>query len=104
MNMHIVSFAAALSMFSLFGVAKAGQLEDAVAAARAGDYATAVRLYRPLADQGNAVAQSGLAFLYATGHGVPQDYAQAVIWFRKAADQGNAGAQRGLGMSYTISG
>ena len=39
------------------GPAAAGPLEDAVAAARKGDYATALRLLRPLADQGDAVAQ-----------------------------------------------
>jgi len=40
---------------------------------------------RPLADQGNALAQLGLGGMYANGQGVPQDYAQAVIWYRKAA-------------------
>jgi hypothetical protein len=34
-----------------------GPLEDGLAAAKRGDYATALRLSRPLADQGDAVAQ-----------------------------------------------
>ena len=55
-----------------------------------GDYATALRLYRPLADKGNAEAQYNLGFMYDKGQGVPQEYAVAVKWYRLAADQGNA--------------
>lgn len=56
--------------------------------------------YRKAADQGDALAQSKLGWLYATGHGVPQDYGQAVAWFRKAAEQGKSGAQFNLGWAY----
>jgi TPR repeat protein len=56
--------------------------------------------YRKAADQGDALAQSELGWLYATGHGVTQDYGQAVEWFRKAADQGNAQAQLNLGTAF----
>jgi hypothetical protein len=56
--------------------------------------------YRKAADQGDAIAQSKLGWLYATGQGVPQDYAQAVVWFRKAAEQGKPGAQFNLGWAY----
>jgi len=45
------------------------------------------------AEQGNAMAQSNLAYMYIEGNGVPQNYAQAVYWFRKAAEQGNEDAQ-----------
>ena len=41
----------------LTGGAVAGPFEDGVAAAQRGDYATALRLRRPLAEQGNASAQ-----------------------------------------------
>ena len=56
-------------------------------------YATALRLYRPLAEQGNADAQQALGLIYAKGDGVTQDNAEAVKWFRKAAEQGNGSAQ-----------
>jgi len=59
--------------------------EDGVAATLKGDYATAMRLWRPLADQGVASAQYNLGVMYANGQGVPQDYAAAVSWYRKAA-------------------
>jgi hypothetical protein len=55
----------------------AGPFEDGVAADKRGDYATALRLWRPLADQGDASAQNNLGFMYENGHGVPQDYAEA---------------------------
>ena len=62
--------------------------------------ATALRLWRPLAEQGDADAQYSLGVTYANGRGVPQDYAEAVRWYRKAADQGLASAQNNLGLMY----
>lgn len=82
------------------GSAIAGPYEDAGAAYTRGDYATALRLMRPLADQGDARAQSNLGLMYAEGKGVPQDFAEAVRWYRKAADQGYARAQSNLGLKY----
>src|SRR5207302_1022097 len=63
-------------------------------------YETALGLYRPLADQGNAVAQYTLGLMYANGQGVPQDYGEAAKWFRLAAEQGEATAQFNLGVLY----
>jgi hypothetical protein len=64
------------------------------------DYAEAMRLYRPPADQGNPAAQNNVGWLYQNGWGVPQDYAEAVRWYLKAADRGNAAAQTSLGWLY----
>ncbi len=61
---------------------------------------TALREWRPLAEQGNANAQYFLGVMYAKGRGVPQDYAEAVKWSRKAAEQGVANAQFSLGVMY----
>jgi hypothetical protein len=44
--------------------AGAGPVEDAAAAYKRGDYATAMRLFRPLADEGDASAQVVLGFMY----------------------------------------
>ncbi|MDA0221360.1 MAG: tetratricopeptide repeat protein, partial [Proteobacteria bacterium] len=63
--------------------------QDGVDAYNRGDYATALHEWRPLAEQGNAYAQSILGVMYYEGTGVPQDYAEAVRWYRLAADQGN---------------
>jgi TPR repeat protein len=65
-----------------------------------GDYATALRMWRPLADQGSAIAQFNLGLMYENGQAVPRDYAAAANWYRKAADQGNASAQANLGFMY----
>ena len=68
-----------------------GPFDDGQAAYDRGDYATALQLWRPLADQGDASAQSSLGAMYAFGKGVQRDDAVAVTWFRKAAEQGHAG-------------
>ncbi len=65
-----------------------------------GDYATALRIFRQLADQGNARAQFVLGYMYSKGQGVPRDYAEAVRWYRKAADQNHAIAQYNLWAMY----
>jgi TPR repeat protein len=78
----------------------AGPLEDVSSAYAKGDYATVLRLVRPLAEQGNPGAQSWLGILYFKGNGVRQDYAEALKWFRKGAEQNNVWAQVGLGMMY----
>ncbi len=61
-----------------------------MAAYQRGDYATAIRKFRPLAEQGNAEAQFNLGGMYRQGRGVPQDDAEAMKWYRKAAEQGDA--------------
>src|SRR5271166_5998265 len=89
-----------LLALALFGVSAAGPLEDGNAAHQRGDYATAVRLLRPLADKGNAVAQISIGDMSDKGEGVQQDYSKAVTWYGKAANKGNADAQVRLGMMY----
>jgi TPR repeat protein len=53
-----------------------------------GDYATALKLWTPLAEQGDVEAQNNLGTMYANGQGVPQDYATAANWYGRAAGQG----------------
>ena len=69
-------------------------------AARNGDFATALREWTPLAEQGNASAQYNLGQIYRRGDGVPQDYKTEVKWYTRAAEQGNATAQYNLGVMY----
>jgi len=78
----------------------ANPLDDGVDAEKRGDYAAALALWRPLAEQGNAAAQFDVGSLYANGYGVVQDYVEAASWYRKAADQGYASAQSSLGFMY----
>ena len=75
-------------------------LVEGVAAYNRGDYATALREFRPLAEQGDAGAQTSLGNIYFRGEGVPPDHNQAVRWYAKAAAQGDADAQHNLGLMY----
>ena len=77
MRKYLFAFVMAMT---LAGTALAGPLEDAAAAYNRGDYATAVRLWQPLANGGDADAQFNLGQLYYRGRGVPQDYAEAAKW------------------------
>jgi len=74
--------------------------EAGVAAARAGDYATALRAWQPLAEGGHRDAQFNLGLLYENGLGVAKDGAQAARWFRRAAERDDRTAQAYLGEMY----
>jgi TPR repeat protein len=65
--------------------------------ARNGNFATALKEFKPLAEQGHIGDQSSLGTLYSIGKGVPQDYTEAVKWYTLAAEKSNANAQSGLG-------
>lgn len=77
--------------------ASTGQFDDIQAATARGDHETALRLIRPLADQGDTRAQYNLGVMYELGKGPPLDYAEAVKWYRRAAEQGHPTAQYNLG-------
>jgi uncharacterized protein len=87
-------------LFALTGQAIADSLSDAKGAYDAGDYAKAAKLYKPLAQLGDAGAQTNLGLMHYQGKGVPQDYKEAVKWFRLAAKNGYAPAQSRLGDMY----
>lgn len=84
------------------GIAAAGDFAAGLAAYEKGDYATAVKEWQPLAEDGEAAAQFNLALLYHDGRGVPQDYRSAFRWFERAANQGYARAQLNLGAMYGV--
>lgn len=73
---------------------------DGLAAYDAGDYAETVRIWRPLAERGDPVAQVALAGLHRSGEGVPRDLGAAARLYRAAAEQGNADAQLNLAQLY----
>jgi hypothetical protein len=79
---------------------KENGFEEGMAAYERGDYATALKKWRPLAEAGDATAQNNLGAMYANGQGVPQDDEEAAKWFRLAAEQGGADAQNNLGVMY----
>ena len=84
--------AAVLLVLSFVEPVAAGPSEDADAALKRRDYATALRLIRPLAERGDANAQYNLGVFYDNGLGVPQDKVRAYMWFNLSAAQGREGA------------
>jgi hypothetical protein len=67
--------------------ALSGPLEDGQAAEKQQDFQTALKLWQPLADQGNAEAQYDIGAMYYYGQGVPQDNVQAYMWFSLAVEK-----------------
>lgn len=87
-----------LTFYSCF--AYANSFDDGNTAFNKKDYTTAMKLWRSLAEKGNADAQINLGVLYNQGLGVKKDHKQAMVWFRKAAKQGNDVAQYYIGIRY----
>ena len=71
-------------------------------AAQSGDFATALKEWKPLAEKGDVDAQTNLGLMYQNGWGVPQDDKEAVYWYKLAAEQGDAKAQYNLGIMYDV--
>ena len=80
--------------------ATAQDFDKGLAAAQRGDFATALREWTPLAEQGDADAQLNLGLMYKKGAGVTQNYKTALKWYRLAAEQGILEAQTNLGFMY----
>ncbi len=72
----------------------------ALQAAMRGDFAKALEIWRPLAEEGNLFAQFNLGLMYEKGDGVPKDEQEAARWYFKSASQGHPGAQLNLGAMY----
>ena len=97
-NLHVLLMVSLLTCAG--GVAIAQDYDAGLKAAQAGDFQTALKEWKPLADQGDAYAQYNLGLKYDNGEGVPEDDAEAAGWYRLAADQGHADAQLFLGLKY----
>ena len=76
-----------LILLSLTG-AQAQDLKKGLQAYKSGDYATAIKEWRPLAEAGDPGAQYNLGSNYVQGKGVAKDLFQAYFWFELAARQG----------------
>ncbi|MBT4118759.1 MAG: trypsin-like serine protease [Rhodospirillaceae bacterium] len=89
------------------GDAVGADLQKGIQAHKFEDYATALREFRPLAEQGDPEAQTRLGDMYRYGFGVPLNLESAKRWYKLAvqhlrplAEQGDADAQRHLGSMY----
>jgi hypothetical protein len=64
------------------------------------NYATALAVWLPTAENGDPEAQNYVGEIYERGLGRAPDYAIAAQWYRRAAEQGYAAAQINLGQMY----
>jgi uncharacterized protein len=64
------------------------------------DYATALKLWRPLAESGDPSSQTNLGVMYSQGKGVAADPAEAIKWYKLAAAQNYEDAQYNLALLY----
>ncbi len=86
------------ALFLMAGTGAQAGLQDGIAAYQQSNYTAALKELRPLADNGDAKAQTFLGDMYGRGKGVPQNHVEAASWYRKVADQGYAEAQTFLGV------
>ena len=96
---NLKSLALVISIL-FFGTKAFADIQDGLDAFKSGDYATALKELKPLAEIGDAMAQASLGIMYRFRLGVTQDYKTAIKWFTLAAEQGKASAQFGLGSMY----
>lgn len=80
--------------------AQAQDFDKGLAAARAGDFTSAVAEWRPLAENGHVEAQFNLGALYEAGLGVSKSPEDAAGWYALSAGQGHAKAQYNLGVMF----
>ena len=77
MKRHLIATLAFGLMLMTANGANAGPFEDGLAASDRQDYATALRLWKPLAEQGNAQAQFNLGVINYVGLGGVEDEKEA---------------------------
>ena len=78
----------------------AADFKKGLDAAKKGNFETALKEWRPLAEQGDLYAQYNLGLMYDYGGGVIEDYTLAVYWYRQAAEQSHAKGQYSIGYMY----
>jgi len=74
--------------------ADSDRMATALSCAKAGDYATALAIWEPLAQAGNARAQNNIGACFAEGLGVTMDRNLARRWLQLAAEAGDPVGQR----------
>jgi TPR repeat protein len=82
------------------GPAAADSLQDGARYFQRADYNRALASWRPLAIQGNPVAQNNLGIMYLDGKGVPQNTSEAVRYLSLSAAAGSSLGQNNLGGLY----
>jgi len=80
--------------------ARADAFAAGLRAYAAQNYVLSAEIFLPLAEQGDARAQTYLGVMYLRGQGVPQNFQVAAYWLHLASEAGLPAAQYFLGLMY----
>ena len=95
---NLISILAILLTLGSVKPANAG-FQEGLAAAERGDYATALKEWRRLAEKGHSGALFNLGLMYAKGSGVVKNAEWAALLFRQAAELDHSFAQMNLAVA-----
>ena len=100
----LIALILCLAESPIVGTTRAGTDDDdfrrGLTAFNAGDYATALQVWRQLAEKDEPRSQAGIGFMYHRGMGVRADDREAAAWLLRAAEHGQAEGQLMLGILY----
>jgi TPR repeat protein len=94
----VACVAASLSVWTAHAGTSDDDFRRGLSAFNTGDYATALRVWHPLAEREEPRSEAGLGFMYHRGLGVAADDREAAVWLRRAAEHGQAEGQLMLGI------
>lgn len=89
-----------LSSIGVWAQSTQAAFEQGEAAYQRKDYANALALWLPLAQQRHSLAQYNIAYMYQKGLGTQPDAAMACAWYSQAAALGDIAAVVALGHCY----
>lgn len=99
---HIIMALSSLILVSCQTLtSKSINFDKARSYAQSGKYENALKIFKPLAEEGHIPSQTSLAYMYSKGHGVKQNYKLAIKWYKLAANRGDVIAQSNLGWMYS---
>ncbi|MEM7121928.1 MAG: tetratricopeptide repeat protein [Pseudomonadota bacterium] len=97
----IAAFALILALMPVgHAAADEALLAEGEAAFNRGDNETALSIFRPLAEEGNATAQGWLGTMYLWSFGVKENFGQALKWSRLGAEQDEVYSLYQMGLMY----
>ncbi len=92
----------ALCLVAGLAATASADVKGGVKAYQRGDYETAMRELKPLAERDDVDAQYHLGEMYLHGHGVGRNFVTAAAWYAKAAEAGHPRAQETLGGLHAV--
>jgi TPR repeat protein len=100
----LIALVLCLAESPIVGTTRAATDDDdfrrGLSAFNTGDYATALKIWRQLAEKGEPRSQAGIGFMYHRGMGVRADDREAAAWLLRAAEHGQAEGQLMLGILF----